>query len=786
MLTRTTAAIALLALISSCTRSPAQSEAVDRLFEPGAAAELTHPWIIRSAKVEVLLDAPAGDSHPSGSAPLAHLTLDPFSDLSLGATLTRIDPTESPAWVGTIDGDPLSEVVLVDHNGSVAGTIRTQDALYRIHSDEEGDQVVDQIAEADVPTCSEPLETPLDPQGEGSVNPDPPQVPDGGATVDLLVVYTAAAVSSVGGESAMQALIGTAVAETNQGYVNSGVDHRVALVHAEQVAYSEAGFNWSTTLTRLKEPSDSYLNVVHTMRETYGADQVALIVDNSAYCGLAYLMTTPAPSFDGYAFSVVHHGCATGYYSFGHELGHNMGSTHDHDNASNGAFSYSFGYQAPNAAFRTVMAYNCPGGCSRVNYWSNPAVNYGGQATGISGTGPTAASNTASLAQTSAMVAAFRAGAVPTPAVMSLPATGATLSDTSVTFTWSAVGATNMALSVGQSPGGRELAHLTNLGPVTQATVSGLPNDGSAVHTRLWTELDGEWQYTDAAYTSTSPAIFNPSTFTAPAPGATLSGASPTFTWADSGATQYRLFLGRYEGDRSIADETTTLTSLQLNGVPEDGGVLHARLWSLSTSGVWASSDRSFTAAAQAATVPSDVTTPSNGSTLPGEDVTFVWDDVGADEYTVFFGYAPGHKEIFSGSNGTQTSIDMTGLPRDGRNIYVTLWTRNGLEWMSSDAGYFTTTAASMSTSGVTSPPDGSTLSGTSATFSWTDVGADEYHIAVGLAQGHSEVFSGSYGTLTSANIGGLPTNGRDVWVRLWSRSGTEWGHTDTQYISAP
>ena len=34
--------------------------------------------------------------------------------------------------------------------------------------------------------------------------------------------------------------------------------------------------------------------------------------------------------------------------------------------------------------FRTVMAYNCPGGCPRVLHWSNPDMEYGGQPLGRS------------------------------------------------------------------------------------------------------------------------------------------------------------------------------------------------------------------------------------------------------------------------------------------------------------------------------------------------------------------------------------------------------------------
>ena len=45
-------------------------------------------------------------------------------------------------------------------------------------------------------------------------------------------------------------------------------------------------------------------------------------------CGIGWLMSGNNPGFGPNAFSVVDQTCATGYYSFGHELGHNMGLNH--------------------------------------------------------------------------------------------------------------------------------------------------------------------------------------------------------------------------------------------------------------------------------------------------------------------------------------------------------------------------------------------------------------------------------------------------------------------------
>jgi hypothetical protein len=248
---------------------------------------------------------------------------------------------------------------------------------------------------------------------------------DDGSQIDVLVVYTPAAQAEAGGPAAMTALINLAVAESNLAYANSGVSQRLRLVHAAEVAYAENG-SFSTHLARLQSPGDGYLDGVPALRDAYSADLVSLLVaQNQNLCGIAYLMGPGAvgPGFADWAFSVVAHDCAIGYYSFGHELGHNMGSQHDRGNAgSPGAFGYSYGYQDPQADFRTIMAYNCPGGCPRIQFFSNPAVAYQGQTTGVDSAAPDSADNHLSLNNTALIVANFRASVdAGTPAPTATP-----------------------------------------------------------------------------------------------------------------------------------------------------------------------------------------------------------------------------------------------------------------------------------------------------------------------------------------------------------------------------
>jgi hypothetical protein len=139
-------------------------------------------------------------------------------------------------------------------------------------------------------------------------------------------------------------------------------------------------------------------------------------------CGIGYLMTNVSTAFASSGFSVVMRNCATGYYSFGHEMGHNMGATHDrYVNDGDGAYTYSHGYVYKPAKWRTVMAYNdeCKDNgydCTRIQYWSNPNVNYQQVPTGISQNASNSSANNAlTLNNTASTVANFRASISPTP-----------------------------------------------------------------------------------------------------------------------------------------------------------------------------------------------------------------------------------------------------------------------------------------------------------------------------------------------------------------------------------
>jgi len=114
-----------------------------------------------------------------------------------------------------------------------------------------------------------------------------------------------------------------------------------------------------------------------------------LVIEDPSFCGLAWLPSTISSANASLGFAVVGGGsCLTTNFSFGHEMGHNMGADHDPYVAPGpGAFAYSHGLSHIGAtlgtSWRTIMAYNdqCSatfggGFCTRLQYFSNPMVGY--------------------------------------------------------------------------------------------------------------------------------------------------------------------------------------------------------------------------------------------------------------------------------------------------------------------------------------------------------------------------------------------------------------------------
>ncbi len=362
-----------------------------RLFldaDPLPAAPEADERILRQRVVRVdftALDDAAERATRGRRASAGRLTLNLFPGFSPVTELDelRSETPSSLSWVGHLIGERAGQVTLVWGDGVLVGHLWHGDEAYRIRYLGGDLHVVEQLDPAAFPAEAEPI---VPPQGLSEAlsagEPELTAQADSGATIDVLVVYTAAARSAAGGTSAIQSEIAGAISDTNTAFSNSNVVQRVNLIHTAEVDYDESG-SASTVLGRLRNTSDGHMDTVHALRDIYRADLVALVVSSlSGACGIGYLMQTESTSFASNAFSVTDRDCFI-QYTLAHEMGHNMGSHHDPANAgSTPVFSYSYGYQDATNGFRTVMAYPCAGSCPRIRHWSDDTILYMGHATG--------------------------------------------------------------------------------------------------------------------------------------------------------------------------------------------------------------------------------------------------------------------------------------------------------------------------------------------------------------------------------------------------------------------
>ncbi len=337
-----------------------------------------------------------------------------FDDAPMLVLVTRTERVgrNGIAYIGTVPGIALSSAVIVEENGVVSGNVNVLNQKYQIrnvgvagHVMQEIDGRAFPLDHAVSPAATTPSAKPgLPSTPAGSKDRTPPiaavnTAADDGSIIDVMVVYTTAARISQGSTAAMNSLVNLVITETNIAYANSGVKQRLRLVYAGEVNYAEVDF--ATDLARLQGTSDGFMDDVHRLRDLYAADVVSLWGNYTVGCGLSNLMTNESLSFANQAFNVVDRNCATGNYSFAHELGHNMGLQHDiYDGNSSTtvtpegsvistAINYAHSYVDMPNHFRTVMAISaqCDAqvpriDCVRIPYFSNPSVNFSGAATG--------------------------------------------------------------------------------------------------------------------------------------------------------------------------------------------------------------------------------------------------------------------------------------------------------------------------------------------------------------------------------------------------------------------
>lgn len=328
-----------------------------------------------------------------GNAPSKTIQFNLFDDANLRVVFDKADfpsaDKKTVVWSGRVENTKYGQITMAVTGKVATATVSSERGVFTL---QHAEGLTHWAQERDPSRLLPEVEPVRVPTGELPPQRAPVSIGDDGSLVDVLVVYTAAARQAAGGTTQIQNAIAIGISETNQGYANSGIVQRVRLAGTAEVTYAETGVA-NTELSRLRGTTDGFMDDVHNLRNQYGADIVSLWVSNmNDACGIGYLLTDVNADFSSRAFNVVDRTCAfSGNYTFAHELGHNMGATHDETNSGGpGVFSYSYGFQQKiqQPYFRTVMAYACSGGinCSRINYWSKPDGTYSGLATGVTNT----------------------------------------------------------------------------------------------------------------------------------------------------------------------------------------------------------------------------------------------------------------------------------------------------------------------------------------------------------------------------------------------------------------
>jgi hypothetical protein len=99
-----------------------------------------------------------------------------------------------------------------------------------------------------------------------------------------------------------------------------------------------------------------------------------------------------------------------------------------------------------------------------------------------------------------------------------------------------------------------------------------------------------------------------------------------------------------------------------------------------------------------------------------------------------------------------------------------------------------TVTASTATPATMTSPAQGSTLAGSTATFTWNaGSGVSEYWLSIStkILTNTADVYGRSQGTNQSAKVVGLPTNGQTLYVKLFSLIGGAWTSNSYTYTAA-
>ena len=330
-----------------------------------------------------------------------------------------------------IADDPTGTITMQQWKGHVRSVIRSpKHGTFLIKTTPGGDTTVIELDPSTLVGCDADSTLPPATDGDGGSGGTPAPPPadgdapegDGGGVIDVLVVYTPSARINAGSTDAMETAIHGWVNESNDVYLDSDTATRIRLVGTAETNHADSG-SLSIHLSRLAGTSEGYMDEIHALRTSTGADVVVLIITNGTGCGQGYTIKNSVTGSPTLAFAVVRDYCADVQFSFVHEIGHVMGCCHDSDHpgscaGGNSLYPESFGHRFAGDTnnWRTVMAYTDSSSdpwiplvsYTRVGHFSNPDIDFDNEPTGHA-----TADNAAGLDSMRSVTAAYRTAITP-------------------------------------------------------------------------------------------------------------------------------------------------------------------------------------------------------------------------------------------------------------------------------------------------------------------------------------------------------------------------------------
>ena len=163
------------------------------------------------------------------------------------------------------------------------------------------------------------------------------------------------------------------------------------------------------------------------------------------------------------------------------------------------------------------------------------------------------------------------------------------------------------------------------------------------------------------------------------------------------------------------------------------------------------------------------ITKPTPGSKFTGAGVTFQWSyGTGVEQYTLYVGTTPGGHDLDYINAGLSTAVTVNNMPTNASTVYVTLYSRINGAYQTNSYTYLAAGTATPAT--MTTPANGAKLTGASQTFNWSaGSGVTQYSLYIGSTAGAHDIDFINAHLNHSATMSNLPTDGRGIYVTLYS-----------------